>query len=226
MKHIFLAAFVLACGSGTGLIEIDDHHEGDGHDHGDELPVDEPYIGEPQIDQPRVDDPVIGDPRVDEPVIDEPPPPPPQIDEDVEIERKFHFNVPVNTRLKQDGFVDAKCETCAPEYVFVFDGLMDVPSNGTIVEDVLYDMTVVVDPVDVGRYPQTFIQAVELEDGSIQVADNINDEWTGTWITNAARVDTSTGHTFLFVVNVNLQTEDAARYMFRTLLSGFRVVRN
>lgn len=222
MKYIFLAAFVLACG-GTGEIMIDDHHEGDGHDHGNEPPIDEPQIDEPQVNQPRIDDPVI-DPRVDEPVIDEPPPP--QIDEEVEIERKFHFEVPDNTRLKQDGFAEAKCDTCAPEYVFMFDGLMDIPSNGTIVKDVLYDMTVVVDPVDVGRYPQTFIQAVELEDGSIQAADNINDEWTGTWITNAARVDTSTGHTFLFIVNVNLQTEEAARYMFRALLSGFRVIKD
>lgn len=218
MKHIFLAAFVLACG-GTGEIEIDDHHEGDGHDHGDspiDSPIDEPHIDEPPVNQP---------PIVDEPVIDDPPPPPPQIDEEVETERKFHFEVPSNTRLKHDGFAEAKCDTCAPEYVFTFDGYMDIPSNGTIVEDVLYDMTVIVDPVDVGRYPQTFIQAVELEDGSIQAADNINDEWTGTWITNAARVDTSTGHTFLFIVNVNLQTEEAARYMFRTLLSGFRVVK-
>lgn len=222
MKHIFLAAFVLACG-GTGEIAIDDHgddhHEGDGHDHGDppiDSPIDEPHLDEPPVNQP---------PIVDEPVIDDPPPPPPQIDEEVETERKFHFEIPSNTRLKHDGFAEAKCDTCAPEYVFMFDGLMDIPSNGTIVKDVLYDMTVIVDPVDVGRYPQTFIQAVELEDGSIQAADNINDEWTGTWITNAARVDASTGHTFLFIVNVNLQTEEAARYMFRTLLSGFRVIK-
>lgn len=209
---------MLACGSDTGLIEIDDHHEGDGHPHDDEPYIDEPYIDNPQVDQPLVDEPVI------DPVVEEPPPPP-QIDEEVEIERKFEFNVPDNTRLKQDGFAEAKCDTCAPEYVFIFDGLMDIPSNGTIVEDVLYDMTVIVDPVDVGRFPHVFVQAVELEDGSIQAVDNINDEWTGTWITNAARVDTSTGHTFLFIVNVNLQTEEAARYIFRELLSGFRVIK-
>lgn len=210
---------MLACGS--GLIETDEHHEGDGHDHGDEPPIDDP-----QIDQPRIEDPVIGDPRLDEPVIDEPPPPPPQIDEEVEIEREFEFNVPNNTRLKQDGFVNAKCETCAPEYVFVFDGLMDVPSNGTIVKDVLYDMTVVVDPVDVGRYPQTFIQAVEMEDGSIQASDNVNDELAGSWITKAVHVDASTGHTFLFIVNVNSQIKESARYIFRELISGFRIIKS
>lgn len=223
MKHIFLAAFMLACGSGTGLIEVDDHHEGDGHDHGD-LPIDEPRIDEPQVPQPWVDEPVIGNPRVDDPVIDEPPPSPPQIDEEVEIERKFEFNVPSNTRLIQDGFVDAKCDTCAPEYVFAFDGLMDVSIDGTIVKDVLYDMTVVVDPVDVGRFPHTFTQAIELNDGTIQVIDNIvDDEWSGEWITNATKVDASTGHTFLFVVNLNLQNEEASKYAFRQLMAGFRI---
>jgi hypothetical protein len=151
---------------------------------------------------------------------------PPHIDEEVAHTRKFEFNVPSNARIIQDGFVAAKCDTCEPEYVFSFDGLMDVPSNGTIVTEVLYDMTVIVDPVDVGRYPQTFIQATELDDGRIQIVDNINDEWTGTWITNATRVDSSTGHTFLFMVNVNLQTEEAAQYMFRELLAGFQIIKD
>lgn len=211
--------FVFACG-GEGSIQVNPPHADPDVDPSqiDDLPVDEP-----QVDDPSTADPQVDDPTVDQPVVDESPPPPPQIDEEVEVSRKFEFNVPDNTRLIHDGFADAKCETCAPEYVFTFDGLADIPSNGTVVEDVLYDMTVIVDPVDVGRFPHVFVQAVELEDGSIQAADNINDEWTGTWITNAARVDASTGHTFLFIVNLNLQTEEAAQYLFRELLAGFRI---
>lgn len=149
---------------------------------------------------------------------------PPQIDQEIEIERQFEFNVPSNTRLIQDGLAAAKCDTCAPEYVFMFDGLMDVPLNGTIVKEVLYDMTVVVDPVDVGLFPYTFTQAIELDDGTIKIVDNIiDDEWSGSWITNASKIDASTGHTFLFVINLNLQNEEASKYAFRQLIAGFRI---
>lgn len=160
-----------------------------------------------------------------EPVVEIPEEPAPVVNNEVANARGFEFTIPSDAELSQDGFATVVCEGCQPEYTFAFDGYMDLPANGAIVEAVLYDMTIIVDPTDEGSYPQTFVQATELDDGHIQVVDNIDDEWTGTWITNAARCDASTGHTFLFVMNVNLQTQEAAQYAFRELLSGFRVIK-
>ena len=149
---------------------------------------------------------------------------PPHVDDTVLGTYAFEFAIPSDARMLHDGYVDAPCEGCKREYEFSFEGTIDVPLPNDLRGDVPYDMTVSIDPHEMGRHPLTYEPAIELPDGTVQVNDNINDEWTGTWITNAARCDASTGHTFLFVVNVNLQDEIAARYAFRTLMAGFRIV--
>lgn len=142
---------------------------------------------------------------------------PPIIDEEVKQEFAFTFDLPDNSQMLNEGYVNNCPKTlveCQPEYEFKFSGEIDFVS---------YDMTVMIDPYDHGFHPQTFVYATENSDGTINVFDNIDDEGSGSWITNATAIDASTGHSFLFVINFNLEDETIVKRVFREIMSGFRI---
>lgn len=113
--------------------------------------------------------------------------------------------------------------TCVKQFELTYAATYDVAGG----EGRLYDLNLIINPVDDGRNPAIVTLASENPDGSVAVTDNISGGTTASgWVTNATALrPASNGNEYQFQLNAQVAPDTALlKSMFRDVLKDLRVV--